>query len=535
MSLLCASLALMAQEETKVKGAHPYKLAENDEVATKFAHWSIIPHVGFNAFDGDFNTEMKHAVSYPDAGLAVEYSFTPVWSVGVDYMFSRYGVTGKGGKHADVLLRGFMHQAGAYISMDVITLFFPRAKRKIVNIEPYGGAGFAWYRNEVMYNDASRGNTAAYVWDDGTVGPKSMDKYSTAPFIRAGMNVEFNLNRTLALGIRAQYNYFLNDYVDNRGFSGPQSIASKGNDGIIDVTLNMRIKIAAVSKTHERNVVREFPMKSGEVRYVHDTVVVHHDSVIVRELYKEIERQIAEPRKEQQIYYVYFNSNKSNLDDKGLITIQQVADAMKEDSSLYAVVTGYCDNTGSEKLNYALGDKRAGNVLGELREEHAIDADHLYAMGMGKLTGHRSQAAYGPNRRAVIRLVDKDTFERMKADLDGKHAQREVEKETAQPQRVEKTIPLNESARREKVNTYKKRPNEEVVVDKTTTLARLARQYYNNTYCWVYIYIANKDKISNPNALTQGVKLIIPELTEKEMHILKDESLLLYGKARQEK
>jgi hypothetical protein len=85
------------------------------------------------------------------------------------------------------------------------------------------------------------------------------------------------------------------------------------------------------------------------------------------------------------------------------------------------------------------------------------------------------------------------------------------------------------------MNVYKQRDNEEVETEKSTTLSKLARQYYNNTYCWVYIYIANKEKISNPNALVPGTKLIVPELTEKEMQITKDESLVLYSNARQQK
>lgn len=536
VTLLSASLAMMAQvESAAVKGAHPYKVAENESVATEYAHWSIIPHVGFNVFDGDFNNEKAHSVYFPNAGLAIEYSFTPVWSLGIDYMFDRYGVEGKkgaGSDNADMLLKGMMHQAGAYVSMDVVNLFFPHARRKIVNIQPFVGAGHAWYKNSVMFNDDSRGHTASYIWDDGTTGPKSMDAYRGAFFVRAGLNVEFNLNRTLALGIRAQYNYFVNDYIDNRGFSGPQASASKNNDGIADITLNMRFKLEAVKKTHVRNVVHEYEAAKEEPKCVHDTVIIRHDSIIIRETFKEVEKA----KEQQRIYYVYFQNNKSSLDEKALITIQQVADIMAEDTSVYAVVTGFCDNTGSAHLNYVLGDKRAASVVDELRDEHALPADHLYAMGMGKLVGHRSTAAYGPNRRAAIRLVDKETFDRLRLDLDDKRALRddpeEVKKAAQDAPVEEKTIPLSESARPEKINVYKQRANEEVITDKTTTLARLARQYYNNTYCWVYIYIANKDKISNPNAIEPGTKLIIPELTQKEMEISKDESLVLYGAAR---
>ena len=161
--------------------------------------------------------------------------------------------------------------------------------------------------------------------------------------------------------------------------------------------------------------------------------------------------------------------------------------------------------------------------------EHAIDTARLYAMGMGKLVGRRSQAAYGPNRRAAIRLVDKATFERMKGNLQESKEHRIIEEPAV------KTVPLEESARPEKVNVYKQRLSEEVVVDKSTTLSKLARKYYNNTYCWVYIYIANKEKITNPNALVAGTKLTIPELTQKEMQITKDESLVLFSNARQGK
>ena len=236
-SLLCFSVALFAQEqEESVKGVHPYKEGENGEVSKVFSHWSLIPQVGFNIFDGDFNSEMKHAISYPNAGIALEYSFTPAWNLGIDYMFNRYRVTGKADeRNAEVLLNGYMHEVGMYLSLDLISLFFPREKKKVVGLQPLVGLGYAWYRNTVMYDDYARGNTA-------NSEPQKMSSYDGAFFIRAGANLEFNLNRTLSLGVRAQYNYFVNDYIDGRGYRGVRAIASKNNDGIFDITLNMRIK-----------------------------------------------------------------------------------------------------------------------------------------------------------------------------------------------------------------------------------------------------------------------------------------------------
>jgi len=558
LSLLCFSVVAFAQqsEADEVKGAHPYNLEENEEVSQEFAHWSLIPRAGFSSFDGDFSNEKKHSFAVPSAGLALEYNFTPVWSVGIEYMYDMYTVTGRTGidengnplQNADTLLNGHLHRAGAYIAMDIINLLFPRAKKKIVSIFPYVGAGGAWYKrsayfkddkrwgfdkngNEVLFNPThGRGQTAGYINADGVVGPDYDTKYTMEGYIQAGIDMDFNLNRTLALGVRANYTYFTRDYFDGRGYhAGEASYASKNNDGIFEVTANLRFKLEAVSKTHVRNISNFDTWEPApEPQCVHDTVIIKHDSVIIRETIRQTRT------KDQRIYYVYFANNKANLDEKALITVQQVADILAEDTTLYAVVTGYCDNTGSNALNFTLGDKRADNVIGELRDEHEIDTTRMYAMGLGKLIGHRSKASYAPNRRAVIRLVDKRTFERMKNDLDDKRAGRIIEEDRRAKQEVT-TVPLSESAKPVKINEYKERESEQIVTEPSMTLSKLARKYYNNTYCWVYIYIANKEKIPNPNALMPGIDLTIPELTQEEMHITKDQSLVLYGNARQQK
>jgi nucleoid-associated protein YgaU len=72
-------------------------------------------------------------------------------------------------------------------------------------------------------------------------------------------------------------------------------------------------------------------------------------------------------------------------------------------------------------------------------------------------------------------------------------------------------------------------PTEKVTVEKGVSLTKLARQNYDNIYCWVYIYLANKDRITSPNAIPNGTELLIPELTEEELHITKEESIALYG------
>jgi len=559
---LCLSGMVMAQEaaqevqqaedSVKIKGVHPYKIAENEKgIKPEIAHWSIIPHIGFSSFDGDFTSEMKHTVAVPSAGLAVEYNFTPVWSVGVEYMYDMYTVTGKGGEiSVDTLLNGHMHKAGAYVAFDIINLFFPRVQKKIFSLHPYVGAGGAWYKRSHYFMDDrwydaehekwvnpthGRGNTLNYENANGEIGVGDSDKdYRMIGYLQMGASLDFNLNRTLALGLRANYTYFTRDYVDGRGYhkQSASSYASKNNDGIFDVTMYLRFKLEAVSKSHPRNMP-SFDMfdkiiaKAEEKPIPHDTVIIHrHDSIVVREIIRQEERR-------PEVFNVYFDNDQSVLRQDALVTIQQVADRMESEPELYAIVIGYCDNTGTNTHNFELGDNRANNVVDELMQEYAIPSSHLYGKGSGKLVGRRSKNAYGPNRRASIHLVDEETFELMKLELNGKSENRDASAvptyENNQPMHQPRYVPLSESARKEKINEYKHRDGEKKVMEKGMSLTRLARQNYDNIYCWVYIYLANKDAINNPNSVPEGAELLIPELTEEELKITKDESLSLYG------
>ena len=572
LALICFSGVLMAQNEevaaedtVQIKGIHPWDLPQNEKgIKPEIAHWSIIPHLGFNIFDGDFPNEQKHNVAIPSAGLAVEYNFTPTWNIGVEYMYNMYTVTGKGGDiSVDTLLNGHMHKATAYVSFDLINLFFPRMHRKIFSILPYFGAGGAWYRRSHYFKDDydelhqtghKRGETNNYINADGENGPEHDSYYKMVGVIQAGANFEFNLNRTLALGLRANYSYFTRDYVDGRGYykHSPYTAASKNNDGIFDITLNMRIKLEAVKKSHPRNMpsFAEFdkllakaePAAAPAIIAPHDTVIIiRHDSVIVRESFR--------GKRNERVFNVFFDNDKYDLREDALATIFEASQVMEEDTSLYAVLIGYCDNTASKAHNFKLGDNRAKNVMEELNKEYAIPFDHMHNAGIGKIAARKSNKSFAPNRRVSIHLVDKETFELMKVELQDKNETKNTDEnvpvtiENSGAVRVPKlnlkkeemepveTVSLEESSRKEEelIEQYQKRQHTVVTVEKGMTLARLARKYYNNSQCWVFIYAANTDKMTTPNDFREGMELIIPELTAEELKIEQKDVLKLYS------
>jgi outer membrane protein OmpA-like peptidoglycan-associated protein len=311
----------------------------------------------------------------------------------------------------------------------------------------------------------------------------------------------------------------MNDYTDGRGYSTEAALASKNNDGLFDIAAYMRIKFNAIKKTHTRNIYSLDSWKLDGTAVAHDTVIIErHDSIIVREvIQQESVREIEYDN--TQYYYVYFANNSYEINDRGLVTIQQVADRLREDDELYAIIIGYCDNTGADDANFVLGNNRAETVMKELHDDYDISVNRMYGIGMGKIAGKgRSSAAYAPNRRVVIRLVNKRVYDRMRDELE--------ETKTMRATNVS-ALPTVESEQ-----DLQARRNKTIVVTKNMSLNKLARTNYGNPNCWVYLFIANRDVLESPDKVDEGMELIIPELTEEEKKITKEESLILYGMSR---
>lgn len=495
-------------EETQ-KGVHPWNQEENKNPVPFFSNWSVFLDLGFNSFDGDFNSEMKHPVSFPAVGLGVEYTFTPYIGIGLNYMFDKYRVTGIENKSADVLLDGMVHKVGLYLPVDLVSCFAPRAEHRLFNIQLLAGGGLAWYTSSVYYPQADRGNTLK-------VEPQSMNgEYKFLPYMNVGLNFEFNIGRSIGLGVKGTYNFFTRDDMDGR-YGG----ASVNNDGIFDIALTLRYKINAHQRSHERNVTsgaqeeqlasiaagnpvassvnpedvaREI-MDKGLIKPIKDTVfVVQKDTILLT-------------TNTNDRFFVYFETGNSTLTDQALIAIQQAAAQLLSDENTYALIIGHCDNTGSDHLNNALSQDRAKAVEQELTAEYGINPDRLLAYGEGKIIGKRSKASYTPNRRVEVLLLTEEEFIQRKQEL-----------------RAEQEANAQSDIRQNKSNTGNATGVlDTIVVTQGTTLARLAGKYYNNRAdLWTYIFEANRNVLSNPDFLPEGITLIIPALSEEQLRASK--------------
>ena len=289
-------------------GVHPYKETKN--MAWETTGFSLIFHGGVNVWNGDYPTERFNNFGYPSAGLNFEYNFSPMWGIGLGYTFAMPMVrTTKDEGFSDetgaalpvaageLVHKGMMHRGQVYVTFDVINAWFPRAVKDIFGLNVFAGIGGAFYHNDISFHDSQedgdakkygRDGDAAHahkvVDDNGNVTDKN--KYETVGYVPLGASAEFNVSRQIALGARFQYNMFLNDYVDNRYFDK----ANKRNDGMYDIELLLRWKIAAKKKNHVMNVSSQEVLEDKYYNshpnrrkrpHVVDTLVVYHRDTIV--------------------------------------------------------------------------------------------------------------------------------------------------------------------------------------------------------------------------------------------------------------
>ena len=161
----------------------------------------------------------------------------------------------------------------------------------------------------------------------------------------------------------------------------------------------------------------------------------------------------------------------------------------------------------------------------ELIAEYDIHPDRLLAYGAGKIVGKNSKTAYTPNRRVEILLLTETEFIQRKQAL---RAEQEVQALSASREAESEQTTINAKAESLRIEEHFAEESpavlDTVVVTKGITLARLARKYYNMRFdLWTYIYEANRDVITNPDKLKEGTTLIIPALTEEQLHAASDE------------
>jgi outer membrane protein OmpA-like peptidoglycan-associated protein len=116
--------------------------------------------------------------------------------------------------------------------------------------------------------------------------------------------------------------------------------------------------------------------------------------------------------KVENVITIYFDFNRSNLNEKGLKQMDSIFQVMKADSLAVIQVSGYTDGLGSAAYNAMLSDKRS-RACADYLLSHGIDATRIRFEAFGAccpvemelINGRDNPGGRSMNRRAMINII----------------------------------------------------------------------------------------------------------------------------------
>lgn len=209
-----------------------------------------------------------------------------------------------------------------------------------------GGANIAWGNDEV--NDIAAvvkrldDYNLEYLWDGTKV----------RPFGRAGLQLGFRLSDAVQLMLEGNANITSDKYNSKK---------AENADWYFNALAGLRINLGKARTTEKHDIYRDV--------VVYDTIyqiVEIHDPVIIDPPHPPLRRD------------VFFQRNKSNIEDSELTKIQDIADFMMKYPSAKVEIVGFADvQTGNAKINSYLAAARADIVVKTLIEKYGISADRI--------------------------------------------------------------------------------------------------------------------------------------------------------------
>ena len=409
---------------------------------TDFSHWSLSLNVGMSQFDGDVKQNFDQILSASKVswtiGLEAEYTWNPVWGLLLNFQYMPYqGVTGstEWGRNE---FKGNMYAPSLMASVNMFNLFGQYRKSAAWNMYLNAGVGLIWYEciSTPVEGSAPGEKTPKGIGQDGS-------GYGTSISIPLGLNVEYNINKHLAVGLGAYYRMTNKD-----NFEGEHYTKGTMNDAQFYVNANLRVKFQDDEKKggHMRNIsMNEYrQLVSGEqglindidslkkrVKVLEDTVAnnilprlqsledynavtpdedgdgvadfrdrepntpkgafvnfwgesIPQDAIGCCDEVREVFSALGIDPTVNYDESVYYPNNKSSISAKAKKNIEKVVEKLNADPELKVEIRGYCDFPGSKDYNLKLSQKRVDTVKAELIKA-GIDESRITTQAQGQL------------------------------------------------------------------------------------------------------------------------------------------------------
>lgn len=180
---------------------------------------------------------------------------------------------------------------------------------------------------------------------------------------------------------------------------------NKGNEGDIGYS-DEQIKFYLIRSKDKGNIYVQFSSNNagGKLHILQEEAF---KQTITKVTADEIAKDLTE--KGKSILYINFDIDKSTISTDGIELVNEIATALKKNTSLKIAIEGHTDNTGDAAHNKKLSNDRANAVLRTLATQ-GIDKSRLSAKGFGAerpLVANNSEDNKSKNRRVELIKMNK--------------------------------------------------------------------------------------------------------------------------------
>ncbi|MFH1092975.1 MAG: OmpA family protein [Candidatus Omnitrophota bacterium] len=197
---------------------------------------------------------------------------------------------------------------------------------------------------------------------------------------------------------------------------------------------------------------------------------------------------------------IYFDYDSAGMRDDAAVILEDTVMDLRKNPQADILITGNCDQRGSEKYNEKLGRRRAETVQNYMRE-NGIPEESIRIISRGKLDAAAPLAdlvGMQKDRNAHFVIAE---VEEVMIPYSGGSPRLDAEKIGEGKYLVEEEKKIEGEVRVD---------SREYVIKKGDTLSKIAQEQLGKAHRWKYLYELNKDVIKDPNKLKPGKKIMIP-------------------------
>jgi len=379
---------------------------------TPVSHWSLGIKGGTNYFRvvpaGLNRGDLFHLIF----GATVEYTINPLVGLGVEYNYNPYGHSYQISPTQTGNLDGRTHDVLMYSSINLTNLLVPYRTNCWSKINIYGDAGVGVGFYQFRLTDQNQ-NLMVDSRNLGDGVPETM-------MAKLGLNLEYNVSKSIALGGEVQYRYY-----DRANLGGVNW--SKGNCEALTATIGLRFKFGATGdKQHARNisicgyypkpapVIINKIVKDNTIETLDRLKALEDENALLNDKINKLNEDTVNNSSNNQgvvnssFQNIEFEFGSDKLTKSSYATLDQIAVTLNNNKATVRLsVAGYTDYIGTEEYNQNLSVKRANAVKRYLMHKN-VPSNSVFIIGYGEknpIASNETSEGRQKNRRVEFQMT----------------------------------------------------------------------------------------------------------------------------------